>query len=745
MHLWNLGLKPVQHDEGMFAYFSWLIYEKMPHGAATLNPWNWIVASRGYDYDPLMHGPILEWAVAVVFRIFGDNDYTMRLLDSVCGLGAMWVIYRMRETLGTRVAWLAIIGLGISPSFTYVSRFIRPDMLMIMLYIYLACVGWRYSKSRSRWTLAWLTFLCVIASFLHETYVIYFFFVLTFALGCVIHTFVRKKDRRKIPIVSEIIYAFKRDWWVILIAGAVGEFLSVIMHTSFFHKEYMKHWFGQLEAVQYWQSQNKEHRIVGPFHFYWMHLLIYEPPFIIFWVVCLIKEMWPTAPSPTRAKRRILFWIWLIGSYLILLVPAHYLPIKQAWVMPDSWPLNSPEHSYISLWNLPLAGPTPAQNGNFNKIHMELGLHLWMFVQMLFVVCVVGWKHLDEGRVFFSFTDYWTMGSLMAFGYAGEKVPWVTAHVVLPLMISCGFYADQLLRKRFDGFSWKALFKPVPRSPSAPNDSVRMRPMRGKPAGRPAPSVPNAPSRPRLGFARAAILLLTVISLGWTLRIQIESCLFQPGSPLERHSFSSSHPFFFASINYIEHVCREQYQGLETPIAHGGQPGWPLNWSLRNYKNIRILNSNWDARKLADQDNEARIMVNMRDPPGTSKEAEFVIFETDVFNETKPPPKFASRYDWARVRYRHFFTPVALDWQSMKKIWLLLRSDESLSDDLKIKKQTCKGEWMKFLVLYFLRNEELSKDNGPYQWNWLGGMDVHMGRLKPPDQLPPIPGVLANR
>src|SRR5690606_18887105 len=101
--------------------------------------------------------------------------------------------------------------------------------------------------------------------------------------------------------------------------------------------------------------------------------------------------------------------------------------------------------SAFSLVTLLLFWNTPLPEAFDSIAHMTLGLHLWMAAQLVLVVCVVCWKHLNRGRTFHAFADCWTGASLVIYSYAGEKVPWVTAHIALPLVVACALYADRLL------------------------------------------------------------------------------------------------------------------------------------------------------------------------------------------------------------------------------------------------------------------------------------------------------------
>ncbi|MER3485401.1 MAG: hypothetical protein C4345_04910 [Chloroflexota bacterium] len=54
---WDLGSKALHHDESLHAYYSWLF-----------------ATGEGYRHHPLMHGPFLFHANALVYLLFGDSE-----------------------------------------------------------------------------------------------------------------------------------------------------------------------------------------------------------------------------------------------------------------------------------------------------------------------------------------------------------------------------------------------------------------------------------------------------------------------------------------------------------------------------------------------------------------------------------------------------------------------------------------------------------------------------------------------
>jgi hypothetical protein len=129
--LWALGDRAIHHDESHHAYYSWLLYQ-----------------GRGYVHDPLLHGPFLYHLGALIFLLFGDTNSTARLGTALFGSVLCVLPYLMRRELGRGAALLAAIYMLISPTFLYVSRFIRHDTYAVTfeLLTFIALV--RYASTR---------------------------------------------------------------------------------------------------------------------------------------------------------------------------------------------------------------------------------------------------------------------------------------------------------------------------------------------------------------------------------------------------------------------------------------------------------------------------------------------------------------------------------------------------------------------------------------------------------------------
>ncbi|MDH4138842.1 MAG: TIGR03663 family protein, partial [Anaerolineae bacterium] len=124
---WDLGARGMSHDESLHALYAWKLY-----------------AGQGYQHNPMMHGPFLFHFNALIYFLFGDNDYTSRISTALFGVVLVMLPYFMRRWLGRVGALLTSVMLLISPSILYYSRYIRHDALIVVWVVILLIAFFRY-------------------------------------------------------------------------------------------------------------------------------------------------------------------------------------------------------------------------------------------------------------------------------------------------------------------------------------------------------------------------------------------------------------------------------------------------------------------------------------------------------------------------------------------------------------------------------------------------------------------------
>ena len=134
MHLYQLDKQSLHHDESMHVFYSWFIYK----GDLT---------AFSNIHTPMMHGPFQFYFNSLLFHLFGDSNYTARLLPALFGILLSILPLLFRKDLGNLLTLVFAFTLTISPTLLYFSRFARNDIYvavwsLVMIYCYL-----RYNKS----------------------------------------------------------------------------------------------------------------------------------------------------------------------------------------------------------------------------------------------------------------------------------------------------------------------------------------------------------------------------------------------------------------------------------------------------------------------------------------------------------------------------------------------------------------------------------------------------------------------
>jgi len=119
---WHLGDRVMSHDESLHSYFSWALY-----------------VGRGYQHTPLMHGPFLFHINALIYTMFGANDYTARISAATSGVVLILLPWTLRRWLGRAGALITSFMFLISPMLMFYARYIRDesfDAVWIMLILW---------------------------------------------------------------------------------------------------------------------------------------------------------------------------------------------------------------------------------------------------------------------------------------------------------------------------------------------------------------------------------------------------------------------------------------------------------------------------------------------------------------------------------------------------------------------------------------------------------------------------------
>lgn len=119
---YNLGARVMSHDESLHTYYSYLLYK-----------------GQGYQHNPMMHGPLQFHLIALTYFLLGSSDFTARIPAATFSILTIAFIWPWRRYIGRAGALVAALMALISPFLLYYGRYTREDSyvgvsLFIMLY-----------------------------------------------------------------------------------------------------------------------------------------------------------------------------------------------------------------------------------------------------------------------------------------------------------------------------------------------------------------------------------------------------------------------------------------------------------------------------------------------------------------------------------------------------------------------------------------------------------------------------------
>jgi uncharacterized protein (TIGR03663 family) len=138
MRLWHLGARAVSYDENIHIGCGQDIFHNLfPLPLCGL---------------PFSHGTFQFIGTGIVYSIFGESDFTARLLPAIFGTAIVILPYFLRRQLGRWGALAIAVLLAFSPLFMYYSRYARGDIYNAFFTLLLVVCIWNYiTDKRQRW------------------------------------------------------------------------------------------------------------------------------------------------------------------------------------------------------------------------------------------------------------------------------------------------------------------------------------------------------------------------------------------------------------------------------------------------------------------------------------------------------------------------------------------------------------------------------------------------------------------
>lgn len=486
LRFWDLGAKPLHHDESMHAFFS-LTFARNP---------------ASYQYDPLLHGPFQFHAEGFVFmallaaqRIFGVggvagnpwiNDTTARFLPALLGIGIVMLPLGLRRQLGRVGALIAALLLAVSPTFVYFSRFLREDIYFNFFMFAMVVCAVQYAQKR---TIRWMVGLFVATIFAYATFEGIFLTLVVFLSFLVLLVLWELATSLARWLPAELTRGerlFFSRAGLFLLAGGIGGILAfiglrVLNNLSTYISKHTKQTdvqIVQLEnatvlvllylsiavaivviGVLLWQISRDDSQINLGDDEYVEGDEGYPPPKSFSQrlesiaaapgrLIAAIRERIDPAEKPFLHLLLGISWVhWFVAC-----VAAWILFAALYWVLPPgpqgnlTWGQGFQIGIGKGIWQglyYWLQQQQVARGGQPVYYYLLL---LPLYEQLAIVFGLAGAVYsLFRATRFRIFLVWWFVISLGLYSWAGEKMPWLSIHILLPLMILAAVMVERVI------------------------------------------------------------------------------------------------------------------------------------------------------------------------------------------------------------------------------------------------------------------------------------------------------------
>ncbi|GCE11687.1 flippase activity-associated protein Agl23 [Tengunoibacter tsumagoiensis] len=583
LRFWNVGDKPLHHDESLHAYFALQLMHN--------NLENWSACATGkiscYHYDPLLHGPFQFHLIAIVYQIcqwlhvpdFGVNTTTVRLGAATLGSVIVALPYFLRSYLGRLGAWLACFLLAISPSLVYFSRFAREDIYMACFTMLLVVAAGNYVRTRrGLWLLlAAIGFILSYAT-KEATYLSIAIFGSFLAMVLVWEIGLRWSVRKHVNTESTL----GRYAPVTAAPLALAAFLIVLGLIAKWFFGWMKDLSTFVNdpknadtATKFVQNLKSNTIALSP----WLGILLGAYVLSI-----LIREMLNKLPMGRERwlakrvdpKRQPLLdtivtmpwthWFFALMSIIVIFLVLYtalftYMP---AGIGDGVW---QGLYYWLQQQNIARGGQPWYYYVMLIPLYEQIGV---VFGIVGIVRCL---RHPSYFRLFLV---YWFAGNFFIYSWAGEKMPWLMIHITMPLMLLAAIGLEPLVVKISD---WLA------EEQNKQNDLVSTKATVKR-------KLPVAPARPvwvRInGVATALSGVLAIFLLVLTIHNMFQvTYVHAADGPHEMMIYVQTTRDVNTVMDKIDTLDQTKFGG-QHKIAIGvmADAEWPFYWYLRDYTNV---------------------------------------------------------------------------------------------------------------------------------------------------------------
>ncbi|HVB73567.1 MAG TPA: flippase activity-associated protein Agl23 [Ktedonobacteraceae bacterium] len=591
LRFWGLGDKPLHHDESLHAYYSLQLMNNLAHWTWCINPPPQDPTYACYTYNPLLHGPFQFHAIALVYKISqilgapdnGVNTFTVRIPAATLGTLIVGLPYFLRDYIGKWGAWLAAFFLAVSPSMVYFSRFAREDIYFACFTLVMVVGVARYVRDRK---MRWLVIAAAGFSLAYATFEGIFLVIALFGgflvamivweLGLKLTLSSRQGNDAPPTGASQRSLAIPLVVLYFILAGIAGK--EMLSWVDALAKSIMTSAGTTTPQADQFVSHLKQVTVaIVP----WLGIALG-----VFVLILLFREM--SGRVPPQGRRGLAKYVDpqkqpLLDSIVTMPWTHWFFALLCAWTI--FLVLFSVVFTNVSggigdgIWQGLYYWIQQQQVARGNQPWYYYLMIIPLYEQVGLFFGVVGiLRCIAKPTRFRLFLVYWFVGSLIIYSWAAEKMPWLTIHMTMPLMLLAGVGLEPFVVALVNFV--KGLF-------ARRAECARLAQVSALPEA--AGSIPTrrgvgifGGSVGILGVVAAILLLLPTVHNMYEL-----SYVHAADGPHEMLVYVQTTTDVNTVMAKVNALDKKFYGGKHLmPIALTNDATWPFAWYVRDYPNV---------------------------------------------------------------------------------------------------------------------------------------------------------------
>jgi len=593
---WDLGARAMSHDESLHALYSYYLY-----------------SGSGYVHSPMMHGPFLFHANALIYFLFGDNDFTARIMPALFGVFLVMSPLLLRRWLGRTGAVIASVLLLVSPSILYYSRYIRNDVYMCVWIILLIAALFYFMEDRKPGWFYLGAGVLMLALATKENAYIFGFMGVMFIVELILWERVRYRSQVWLYVGGGLlaVLLLAAAWLlgrspaevtdtaettssivtlVVALLSVVGGIIPVMLVTASLIRSRHPQRSSIEEAIRSlsWQA--------------WLIAIV-----VMFLIYALLFTTFFTNPLGlgTGIFGSISYWLaqqdvhrggqpWYY--YLLLLIMYEFVPLLFSMIAIVF---------YFIRGMAPRAqqepGAEPAGTGEEIEAAPTRSHSVLSALSPIL-------PNASDAR-FVAFLIFWTISSLFLYSWARERMPWMMVHAALPMLILTAKFVGDLVER----VDWRLVWRRggalvavlLPLTLFGLYMLIKLQPFQGLSLSRLQETgnwfaalivtllllVLTALAIRRLGLRRTlmvAVVTLLVFLSFFTVRFAWMAAFINYDYATEMLVYAHGAADVKPTMDEIADISQRTVGDKMIEVAYDSDVTWPLEWYMREYPNRKF-------------------------------------------------------------------------------------------------------------------------------------------------------------